>query len=572
MKRTRFTVGFKRLAGGHAWAALVANGIMQAALAQQLPPAAADPGRLRERFDFQPGAGRPLEQSETRKPQQEVLPDSMKSIRVTLKAIRIEGATALTPDALQVKVNSWIGREISGADILALAASLTAMYRNAGYILSVVVVPPQTLDDGTLTLRVIEGYIDRVNIQADATVSAAVQARLAEAGERIRASRPVDAAVLERYLLIANEFPGMTLRSVLAPSQSPGAADLTLIATIKTVEGFVSLDNYGSRYLGPGQATLAVTGNQLLGINDQWRFVGVSTGSPEMAYGQLSYSQVVSTEGLRLSAALSKARTQPGDVLKPFDVRGSADSVSLGLSYPLIKTRNQGLTARALYDHVDVHTDVLGARVVEDRIRALRIGLSWRALDRFDGQNALDVDFSQGLGGTQDSDLLKSRAGAKGVFNKLAFDYERSQPVASNMGVTLGVGGQWANTPLLSSEQYALGGRRFGRAYEPAELTGERALAFRVEPRYLGALETPGFRSYQLFGFYDIGKVWRLGTPTPGIPASQSLASAGLGVRLYLEKNVFAVVEAAWPLTKPVASYQGNGKDVRVLGSVVLRF
>ena len=59
------------------------------------------------------------------------------------------------------------------------------------------------------------------------------------------------------------------------------------------------------------------------------------------------------------------------------------------------------------------------------RIRALRLGLSWRVLDRLDGQNVLDVDFSQGLGGTDEGDLLKSRAGAKGVFNKLTFDFER---------------------------------------------------------------------------------------------------------------------------------------------------
>jgi hemolysin activation/secretion protein len=225
-----------------------------------------------------------------------------------------------------------------------------------------------------------------------------------------------------------------------------------------------------------------------------------------------------------------------------------------------------------VYDHSDVHTNVLGTRVIEDRIRALRLGISWRVLDRLDGQNTLDVDFSQGLGGTQESDLLKSRAGAKGVFNKLTFDYERSQFLSPNVAFTVGAGGQWANTPLLSSEQYALGGRRFGRAYEPAEVVGERALAFRVEPRYIGASSTTGVRSWQVFGFYDIGKVWKVGSVTPGTPSSQSLASAGLGLRLFLERNVVAAIEAAWPLTKSIASYQAQGKDPRLMGSLLVRF
>lgn len=553
----------------HAMAMLMA--VPAVSMAQQ-PPSTIDPGRLRERFDFQPAPAPAPPPAQLKNEPVEALPDSFKSIRVTLSRITIESATVLPGQVLQARADSYTGREITGKDILELASSLTAMYRNAGYILSLVVVPPQSLAEGTLTLRVIEGYIDRVNIQTAESVNPRIAHKLALIGERITASRPIKGEVLEHYLLLANDLPGIELRSVLAPSKTPGAADLTLIASVKKFEGFASVDNYGSRYLGPGQFTLGLVGNQWLGVNDQWRFVGVSSGNSEMAYAQLSYSQVVTTEGLKLGAAVSRARTQPGDVLAPFDVRGNADTVSLSASYPLFRTRNESLILRGAYDHSDVHTNVLGTRVIEDRIRALRLGISWRLLDRLDGQNALEVDFSQGMGGTQEADLLKSRAGAKGVFNKLSFDYERSQFLSSNVSFTVGAGGQWANTPLLSSEQYALGGRRFGRAYEPAEVVGERALVFRVEPRYIGASSTPGIRSWQVFGFYDIGKVWKVGSVTPGTPGSQSLASAGFGLRLFLEKNAVAAIEAAWPLTKSIASYQAQGKDARLMGSLLVRF
>ncbi len=541
------------------------------ALAQVIPPAT-DPGRLRERFDMQtapdPAAAAPAPESQ-RAPG---LPDSLKSIRVTLQRVRVEGSSVLPAAVLQSRTEAYTGREIGGGDILQLASELTAMYRNAGYILSLVLVPPQSLADGTLTLQVVEGYISGVTVQAGEGVSASVREALARIGRQITASRPLDAVVLERYLLIANDFPGIELRSILSPSQAQGAADLTLVASVKKIEGFASVDNYGSKYLGPGQLLFGVTGNQLLGVNDQWRAIAVGTDDREMAYGQLSYSQVVNTEGLRLSAAVSRARTQPGDVLKPFDVRGAADTASLSASYPLLRSRNESLLARVTYDHSDIRTDILGTRVIEDRIRALRLGLSWRVLDRLDGQNLLELDFSQGLGGTDENDLLKSRAGAKGVFNKLSFDYERAQFFSASTSLAFGIAGQWANTPLLSSEQYALGGRRYGRAYEPAELVGERALAVRIEPRYAGALDAPGFRSYQTYGFYDVGKVWRVGTPAAGVPASQSLASAGVGVRLFLQNNVGASFEAALPLTKTVASERSSAKDIRLLGSLMLRF
>ena len=315
------------------------------------------------------------------------LPDALKAVRVTLTEIRIEGSAALPMEQPQALANRYIGREITGSDIFELARSLTAMYRNAGYILSQTVVPPQDLSGGKLTLRVIEVYIADVRIEGDPQVAGT----LAGLGEKIRASRPLRADVLERYLLIANDLPGVRVRAVLAPSQTVGAADLTLIATVRRAEGFLSLDNYGSKYLGPGQLTVGATANQLFGVNDQLRFIGVTTGSSELSYGQLAYSQVVNSEGLKLGASASQARTRPGDILEPFDVRGRADSVTLSAGYPLWRTRNESLLGRALFDYRNVDTDILGTRVIEDKIRALRLGLTWLAVDRLDGSNALDV-------------------------------------------------------------------------------------------------------------------------------------------------------------------------------------
>src|SRR6185436_2342371 len=169
------------------------------------------------------------------------------------------------------------GREITGAQIFELANKLTVLYRNEGYLLSQVIVPPQSLSGGRLTLRAVEGHEN-------------VRATLVALGERIKASRPLHSSALERYLLIANDLAGVQLRSVLTPSQTTGAADLTLIATLKRVEGYLSLDNYGSKYLGPGQLNASVAANRLIG-NDQLRFSGTTTGSnDELNYGQIAYS------------------------------------------------------------------------------------------------------------------------------------------------------------------------------------------------------------------------------------------------------------------------------------------
>lgn len=534
-----------------------------------VPPASTDPGRVRERIEAPlspPGAVR---LPDIQGAGQDSVPEAIRTLRVTLSAVRVEGSTVYGAEQLQALTAAYVGLEISGAEIYALAQALTTRYRNDGYFLSLVVVPPQSLTGGVLSLRAIEGHVASVRIEGDPRL----REKLQEIGEKIQASRPLSAQVLERYLLIANDFPGLRLRSVLSPSQTVGAADLTLIASVRDVEGFYSYDNYGSRYLGPNQSTAGLTVNQLLGINDQWRLIGAGTGSSEMGYVQLSYTQTLNVEGLQLTASASQARTRPGDTLRAFDVRGYSDAWTLGFVYPWLRTRNHSVSTRLAYDHADIRSDILGARVSEDHIRALRAGLGWRLLDALDGQNSLELDYSKGLGGTQEDDPLKSRIGADGQFSKVTMEYTRQQPLGGRWSLGLGLAGQWTpERPLLSSEQFALGGRRYGRAYDAAELVGDRGWALRIEPRRQGVTDADWLRAWQLFGFYDVGEVGRFGTQSAGTPWHQSLASAGLGTRLHLVGSVTVQLEAAWPMTRTPTSQTGEGKSARLLGSLLISF
>jgi len=547
--------------------AAVAGVATVSALAQAPLPSPADPSRIEERTSPQrPAPGRP-DAPQIPRPAPAAVPEALKGVKVTLNEVRVEGASAIPVERLNAEAAHYLGREITGAEIFELANKLTVLYRNEGYLLSQVIVPPQSLTGGRLTLRAIEGYIANVYVEGHENV----RPTLVALGERIKASRPLHSSVLERYLLIANDLAGVQLRSVLTPSQTTGAADLTLVASLKRAEGYLSLDNYGSKYLGPGQLNASVAANRLIG-NDQLRFSGTTTGNNELNYGQIAYSNVLSAEGLRLLLSASQASTRPGFVLEPFEVRGRAETYIVSAGYPLWRTRNGSVLGRAVFDARNTDSDVLGVRVIEDRVQALRLGLTWLGLDRFDGSSALDVELSQGVGGTKQEDPLKSRAGADATTHKIVIDYERFQPFGANFGVTLGFAAQWTDEPLLSTEQYALGGRRYGRAYEPAELVGDRAIAFRVEPAYLQRA-SGWLRLYQIYAFYDVGQVHDE-IEAAGVKQERSLASAGFGTRLSLAGNIAATLEAAWPLTRPVASYvpEGKGNDVRILGSLMVRF
>jgi hemolysin activation/secretion protein len=217
-------------------AAAAAGAISQQALAQVPLPSPADPSRIDQRVAPQRRGAPAPSLPEIRERSPAALPESLKALRITLREIRFEGVTAVPLSRLEARAAGYVGREISGEQIFELARELTALYRSRGYLLSQVIVPPQSLAERRLTLRVVEGYIAEVHVEGDPRLAPVLGAL----GDKIKASRPLHAADLERYLLIANDLAGMQLRSVLTPSQSVARATRRSTTTARSTSARVS--------------------------------------------------------------------------------------------------------------------------------------------------------------------------------------------------------------------------------------------------------------------------------------------------------------------------------------------
>ncbi len=101
-----------------------------------------------------------------------------------------------------------------------IAAEMTAKYRDAGYVLSSVVVPAQAITDGRVSLTAVEGYLSSVAIEGD---TGRRDGMLAKIQADLGAERPLRLATLERNLLLLNDLPGMTAQGVLQRSATePG--------------------------------------------------------------------------------------------------------------------------------------------------------------------------------------------------------------------------------------------------------------------------------------------------------------------------------------------------------------
>lgn len=534
------------------------------ASAQQVP-GSADAGRVDEQVRMPDELIQAAPKIEVREIAIKEAPAGAEKITFPINSLSLEGANAYDRQELETVYKEKLGKTVSLADLYGIAGDLTRKYRNDGYILTQVIVPPQTIEGGTARLQVVEGYVSNVTVQGNDTGAELIRNYAARIQSQGRATNVKD---LEHWMLLVNDLPGVSARGVLSPSPTqPGAAELTVITERDSLDGVVGIDNYGSRYLGKTQMNAALSGNNLLGLNEKITGQVAATPldglDPELAYVGLNYAQPIFGYGTILDLFASKTLTDPGFNLKQFDVDGKSDVLGIGLRHPFYRSRELNFTGRTTFDYrnVDSNNDIEPTR--SDRIRTLRVGGRLEAIDSLIGvgYNIADIEIAHGidiLNASQEDDFV-SRPEADPDFYKVNAEFQRLQRLTSSLNLLVGLTGQWANNALYSSEEFGVGGINYGRGYDPSEITGDDGIAGKVEIQWTEPYQLPYFESYQLFGFYDAGKVWNKDATTSD-EKNDSLASAGVGVRMNLPMQIDAGAMLALPLTRTPEVEDDSGR------------
>jgi hemolysin activation/secretion protein len=107
---------------------------------------------------------------------------------------------------------------------------------------------------------------------------------------------------------------------------------------------------------------------------------------------------------------------------------------------------------------------------------------------------------------------------------------------------------QLSNDPLLSMEQFPVGGHDSLRGYRENQLVRDQGIVSSVEIR-VPIWESPRWRSrVQLAPFFDIGRSWSHdrvslldGEPRPN-PSSKTLASVGIGLRCEITRYLYSEI------------------------------
>lgn len=527
----------------------------------QTIPGAVEPGRTESRFETPPA---PRAQPTVRQGLESTVPPAQAAqTPLSITGFRIVGATAFTAEALQSVVEPFRDQSGTLLDVFQAAAALTAFYGDNGFLLSRVIVPPQELTPGgaVITLQVIEGYVDRVDLPENL---GSRQRLLEQHARNIEASRPLDADRLEREMLLANDIPGLSVQSNLSASPTTPAASTLTLTTSEDPGGWgLRLDNRGSEASGPLQFTVSGQVNNLLGLNEQLSggltLAGPADNGarPELAYAFIGYDQVLNASGLRFSFDANYSQGDPDSaVLTPLDYETKGFNASVALSYPFIRTRSRNLTGTLAFDLKNSESTNFAGVASEDRLRILRAELSFDNADQYNGTNQVRLAFHkgiEGLGSTTNTNPNASRTPGKVDFFRATLELSRTQALGNGFSLHGGVFGQWTNDPLLSSQECGFGGAQYGRGFDSSVITGDTCVKGSLEMRYNVSsgefTQGLGLDYTQLYAFADAGSISNINAPA-GTPSSDKASSAGLGVRFGVGRMNFDV-SAAKPLNTP---------------------
>ncbi|ECL8858963.1 ShlB/FhaC/HecB family hemolysin secretion/activation protein [Salmonella enterica] len=451
------------------------------------------------------------------------------------------GLKGLSEADLQRELAADLNRPQTFAGLEAMAQKITALYRHHGLLVARAVLPPQTVKDGVLTIRIIPGRYDGAHISNTSSVSTAVAQRL------VSTTTPQGDVVtrkqLEREALLLGEIPGVNARVAMKTGSQQGTTtpDITLTPG-QRFGGYVGLDNQGDPTTGRSRVMLGGYANNLLGLGDQLRVDLLDAyEKSDLFNGSLDYS-LLAGGGYGTRVGVNYSHLNYHYNLSGLGFNGYSDNWGLYVTQPWIRTSRARVDVRLDGGQqflTDTYPDELGVMAGKGRkqVSSGALTLTGSVADLPGGVTGFGI-----TGTTGNVDLRNGTARLwnqnSGQFSRLNYQLNHDQQVWGPFSVYAGVNGQMTNNNLDASQKFLMGGPSAVRAYDIGDGSVDQGVVGTAEVRSHWSLpalawlgNAPGLT---LATFYDQGwgEQWRNNDNGRGgrLADSNNLNLAGAGL------------------------------------------
>lgn len=508
-------------------------------------------------------------------PKQDGQPEPTKPAPVTLSKFNVEGNTILTQDKIDAILDKYKGVAFQFKDVDRARGELEQAYHAAGYPTVLVNLPEQTVEQGTVTLQVIEAPLIEINMTGQQHYS---KYRILEKLPSVQIGTVLYEPKFAKELSAINANPDLQVAPVLKPGTEPGTVNLELkVKDRLPVHGKLDADNRGSittpqnRLIAEVQHTNLFGGDEILTVNTvqtptDWGAVqnyGASFVYPVKwpdhllaVYASRSKSQsilagsAISVGGGSDVAIAGNATVAGFRYIFPFFSGGeNTHQLAVGVDYKRLEQTDamfpDGGTAVVKSPVQYTPASVAYTGFYPDQLGLTKLALSAKGYVAGIIPGGAKEDFAASNNPGQPG----NRQGSTGTYAVLQGGLDRAQPLPGGFTLALHADGQWGSQPLIPAEEYFAGGFDTIRGYLQSEAIADNAVRGRAELTTPEVISIPIDRIWQrrrsadytirvkFAAFYDAAQLWVQQTQ-PGQTSQFRLEGVGGGIRVKFPKDV----------------------------------
>lgn len=459
-----------------------------------------------------------------------------------IKHLQVSGNTLLGQADIDVLLSGHLGDSRRFADVEAARQALEGRYLELGYSTVRVVLPEQEISAGTIRLQVQEMKLGTVEL---------VAARHHDL-DNVRASLPglVDGAVpnttaLAESLRLANENPSKQTHLLFKPDPAGQRVDALLrLEDEKPWKTFITADNTGTSQTGRTRIGIGYQHANLFNRDHVGTVQYITSAEKPSDVSIVGFGYRLPLYGLTDAIDLygGYSDVNSGNLAGLFNVSGKGTIVGARYSHYFTQTSafehklSAGLDHRAYQNDIDASGTQLGTDVTVHPVN-----LTWSTLWKGDtgqvgGYASWFLNLTGGSNG-HDSDFNAARLGARADYQLFRFGGSASRQFAGDWQLRLAFDAQYTREPLISGEQFGIGGQDSVRGFAEREVNGDRGWrsGLEVYTPDLGGLTGIGDARLRFSAFVEGGKVRRI-EALPSEVHNERIASTGLGLRFGIGK------------------------------------
>ncbi len=479
-----------------------------------------------------------------------------------IRAFQVKGNHWLTPGEVETLVYPYMGPDRTADDVEKARATLQKALEDKGYPTISVVLPEQGVETGIIRMEVQPQVIGTVTVSGTARTD-----KVLAAAPSLKSGQAPNFHDIQTDITALNSVPNRKVTLDPKAGVAPGTLDVTLkVEDSSAFHASAEINNYKSPSTTDLRTAATLRYDDLWGRGDS---ISVSAQTPprrEKDGTVLSANYGTHVGKLQVLGYFVHSDSDIA-VVGGTDVVGKGNMAGIRFVLPLSQSESfyQSLTAGIDYKNFKENV-LLGADRSTAPIEYFPVTVGWRGdwtASKAKSFLALNATFGvRGLGDGLISFDTK-RYQARPDFFYLRGEAGTTVDVWKGFQVYSHLSGQYSDSPLVSNEEFSVGGSDTVRGYDESESLGDYGVANQVEirsPKLFG--QVPHLNELRLLAFVDTG-YWGIHKSLVGQDRSGWLGSVGGGVRLKLFKFWNGSLDVGVPLV--------SGPDTRS-GSTFTRF